>query len=213
MAEIVQMPKLGFDMKEGVLVRWVKTEGESVQKGEVLAEIETDKATVEVESSFSGNLYKQLVDVDAIVPIGDPIAVIADPDEKVDLNQLIGKKEKKSDDETSTQVPEEKSEPVDEPEHENTGSEERIKASPIARRIAEENQVKLSEISGTGPGGRIVKKDVESAIESGKSEKSSEVKTRNRETSSGERSRSRPISTGSWLECFRKAKRRCKGSG
>ena len=101
MAEIVQMPKLGFDMKEGVLVRWVKTEGESVQKGEVLAEIETDKATVEVESSFSGNLYKQLVDVDAIVPIGDPIAVIADPDEKVDLNQLIGKKEKKSDDETS----------------------------------------------------------------------------------------------------------------
>ena len=176
MAEIVQMPKLGFDMKEGVLVRWVKTEGESVQKGDVLAEIETDKATVEVESSFSGNLYKQLVDVDAIVPIGDPIAVIADPDEKVDLNQLVGKKEKKSDGDSSNEIPEEKTESVDEPEHENTGSEERIKASPLARRIAEENQVKLSEIPGTGPGGRIVKKDVELAIESGESEKSSEVK-------------------------------------
>ena len=176
MAEIVQMPKLGFDMKEGVLVRWVKMEGESVQKGDVLAEIETDKATVEVELSFSGNLYKQLVDVDAIVPIGDPIAVIADPDEKVDLNQLVGKKEKKSDGDSSNEIPEEKTESVDEPEFENTGSEERIKASPLARRIAEENQVKLSEISGTGPGGRIVKKDVELAIESGESEKSSEVK-------------------------------------
>ncbi len=143
MAEIVQMPKLGFDMKEGVLVRWVKMEGESVQKGDVLAEIETDKATVEVESSFSGNLYKQLADVDAIVPIGDPIAVIADPDEKVDLNQLIGKKEVKPADDAANEIPDEKTESVDEQEHENTGSEERIKASPIARRIAEENQVKI----------------------------------------------------------------------
>lgn len=61
MAEIVTMPKLGFDMAEGTLVRWVKAEGEQVARGDVLAEIETDKATVEVDSSFEGVIYRQLV--------------------------------------------------------------------------------------------------------------------------------------------------------
>ena len=84
MADIVTMPKLGFDMAEGTLVRWVKAEGETVNKGEILAEIETDKATVEVESSFSGILHKQLVEQGAIVPVSTPIAVIAQPGEKVE---------------------------------------------------------------------------------------------------------------------------------
>ena len=78
------MPKLGFDMAEGTLVRWVKAEGESVNKGEVLAEIETDKATVEVESQFSGVVLKRLVDEKTIVPVGDPIAVIGQPGERVE---------------------------------------------------------------------------------------------------------------------------------
>ena len=78
MAETITMPKLGFDMREGTLVRWVRNEGEAINKGDVLAEIETDKATVEVESSASGVVRKLLVDQGASVPIGAPIARISD---------------------------------------------------------------------------------------------------------------------------------------
>src|SRR5512147_121059 len=84
MSETISMPKLGFDMQEGVLVRWVKNEGENVNKGDVLAEIETDKATVEVESSASGVVRKLLVEAGAVVPVGDPIAVVGAADEKID---------------------------------------------------------------------------------------------------------------------------------
>ena len=77
MPETVTMPKLGFDMQEGTLVRWVKLEGDQVNKGDVLAEIETDKATVEVESSFSGVVARQLVSQGDVVPVGSPIAIIA----------------------------------------------------------------------------------------------------------------------------------------
>src|SRR5512139_4220569 len=84
MAETISMPKLGFDMAEGTLVRWVKNEGENVNKGDVLAEIETDKATVEVESSASGVVRKLLVEEGSIVPVGDPIAVVGSADEKID---------------------------------------------------------------------------------------------------------------------------------
>ncbi len=84
MAETISMPKLGFDMQEGVLIRWVKNEGESVNKGDVLAEIETDKATVEVESSASGVVRKLLVEAGSVVPVGDPIAVVGSADEKID---------------------------------------------------------------------------------------------------------------------------------
>ena len=84
MADTVQMPKLGFDMAEGTLVRWVKAEGETVAKGDILAEIETDKATVEVESPFSGVVLRQLVEEKAIVPVGSAIAVIGEAGEKVE---------------------------------------------------------------------------------------------------------------------------------
>jgi pyruvate dehydrogenase E2 component (dihydrolipoamide acetyltransferase) len=84
MSDTVTMPKLGFDMQEGTLVRWVKVEGDSVNKGEVLAEIETDKATVEVESNFSGIVARQLVSQGDIVPVGTAIAIIAAPGEKVE---------------------------------------------------------------------------------------------------------------------------------
>ena len=76
MAETVTMPKLGFDMAEGTLVRWVIAEGEAIQKGAVLAEIETDKATVEVESAFDGIVLRHLVTQGTIVPVNAPIAVI-----------------------------------------------------------------------------------------------------------------------------------------
>ncbi len=166
MAEIVTMPKLGFDMKEGTLVRWIKNDGEDVAKGDILAEIETDKATVEVESTFSGVLFSQLVETDAIVPIGDPIAVIAEKDEKVDLELLLGKKpEPKSFKPESVQ---EKKDETTEDKSTETSEEddgERIKASPVARKMASENKINLVEVEGTGPGGRIIKKDIEAAID------------------------------------------------
>ncbi len=84
MAETVSMPKLGFDMAEGTLVRWVKAEGETVNKGDVLAEIETDKATVEVESPYTGTVLRQLVEEKTSVPVGTPIAVVGEPGEKVE---------------------------------------------------------------------------------------------------------------------------------
>ena len=88
MAEIVSMPKLGFDMAEGTLVRWVVPEGGEVAKGNVLAEIETDKATVEVESSFTGVVLRHLVQQGTPVPVGDPIAVVGEAGEEVDLASL-----------------------------------------------------------------------------------------------------------------------------
>ena len=86
MAQIIGMPKLGFDMAEGTLVRWVINEGEKVTKGAVLAEIETDKATVEVESEYSGALLRQLVSQGTVVPINEPIAVIGEAGEVIDID-------------------------------------------------------------------------------------------------------------------------------
>ena len=85
MAEIINMPKLGFDMAEGKLVRWVIPEGDNVSKGAVLAEIETDKATVEVEANASGVVLRHLVTEGTAVPVGEPIAVIGAAGEQVDL--------------------------------------------------------------------------------------------------------------------------------
>src|SRR5512133_654419 len=87
MAETISMPKLGFDMAEGTLVRWVKNEGENVNKGDILAEIETDKATVQVESSASGTVRKLLVEEGSVVPVSTPIAVVGGADEKIDVPQ------------------------------------------------------------------------------------------------------------------------------
>ena len=90
MADVVIMPKLGFDMAEGTLVRWVIKEGEAVEKGAVLAEIETDKATVEVESSFGGIIARHLVAQGTVVPVNTPIAVVSQKGEAVDYQALLG---------------------------------------------------------------------------------------------------------------------------
>ena len=91
MAQIIGMPKLGFDMAEGTLIRWVIQEGEQVTKGAVLAEIETDKATVEVQSEYDGVLLRQIVPQGTVVPINDPIAVIGEAGESVDVEAMVGK--------------------------------------------------------------------------------------------------------------------------
>jgi pyruvate dehydrogenase E2 component (dihydrolipoamide acetyltransferase) len=162
-AQIVNMPKLGFDMAEGTLVRWVVQEGEVITKGGVLAEIETDKATVEVESAFEGIVASHLVNTGDIVPVNTPIAVITAPGEKYEAGQL-----------PIVAQPAEPSEPLQvasaaagpglaqEAEGEDGNLPGGVKASPLARRMAQERGVDLRLIPGSGPGGRVTKKDVES---------------------------------------------------
>ena len=170
MAKIIEMPKLGFDMAEGTLVNWAKNEGDKIEKGEVLADIETDKATVQVESSEAGILFKQLVQADTTLPIGKPIAVIAAAGEDVDLEKLLAKQsvepEKQVEDKQS---PEKQPSPV-EAEHNaiQINKEEFTKASPVAKHMAAQNSLDLSQILGSGPGGRIVKRDVEKALKASK---------------------------------------------
>jgi pyruvate dehydrogenase E2 component (dihydrolipoamide acetyltransferase) len=171
MADVVEMPKLGFDMAEGTLVRWVKSEGDAVSKGDVLAEIETDKATVEVESSHSGVVAKHLVPEGEIVPVGTPIAVIGAEGEEIDLDQLGlsgGSAEAAAEEPDKAAAPEaEKPEKAEKPAAEPEGDGKYpggVKASPVARRMAEEQGLDLAAIQGSGPGGRIIKQDIEAYL-------------------------------------------------
>lgn len=156
MADTIRMPKLGFDMAEGTLVRWVKAEGESVSKSDVIAEIETDKATVEVESPYSGIMARHLVTKGAVVPVNTPIAVITAPGEQLEESTPSDVKEKeKSPSAQQVSLPlTEKPLPV------TTGTSERVKASPLARKMAGELGLELNNIPGTGPGGRVIKRDI-----------------------------------------------------
>ena len=171
MAETISMPKLGFDMREGVLVRWVKKEGETINKGDVLAEIETDKATVEVESSASGVIRKLLASQGDSVPVGVAIAIIGSVDEKLEEPATPATEQPAA---PATEQPakvESQSEagsapaPIAPPAViEDTGP---LKASPLARKVAREASLYLGHVRGTGPGGRIVRRDVEAALSSG----------------------------------------------
>jgi len=161
MADTVTMPKLGFDMAEGTLVRWVKAEGDTVNKGDILAEIETDKATVEVESSFSGVVFRHMVDEGSIVPVGASIAVITAPGETPEpiAQEPIENKPASVSQASPTAVATEATVPLAAVAAEG----QRIKVSPLARRIAAEENITLEGLVGSGPGGRIVKKDVDLA--------------------------------------------------
>jgi pyruvate dehydrogenase E2 component (dihydrolipoamide acetyltransferase) len=167
MAETVIMPKLGFDMAEGTLVRWVIGEGQTIQKGAVLAEIETDKATVEVESNFEGIVARHLVAEKDVVPVNTPIAIIAAPGEQITDEDVAGK-QVTGEQAASQQAAEKQVAGIQATETQvvtvvSGGTGSAVKASPVARRLAREKGIDLSTITGTGPAGRIVKKDVESA--------------------------------------------------
>jgi pyruvate dehydrogenase E2 component (dihydrolipoamide acetyltransferase) len=162
MAETINMPKLGFDMAEGTLVRWVKKTGESINKGDVLAEIETDKATVEVESSASGVVRKLLVDEGASVPVNTPIAIVGTADEVISDQSSV----------VSGQLSVVKKEPTAKPDMKpapvsvatsavDSGS---VKASPLAKKLARDRSLDLSRVHGSGPRGRIVRRDIEQAL-------------------------------------------------
>jgi pyruvate dehydrogenase E2 component (dihydrolipoamide acetyltransferase) len=174
MAETINMPKLGFDMAEGVLVRWVKQVGENINKGDVLAEIETDKATVEVESAFSGVVLQHLVDPGTSVPVNDPIAVVGQAGEVISEQLSVSSNQSPvSSNQPSVsdeQKPAETAQPgnrVAEPsaqsQIENPKSEI-LKASPLAKKVARDKGVALGSVVGTGPGGRIVRRDIEAAL-------------------------------------------------
>lgn len=176
MAEVVIMPKLGFDMAEGTLVRWVVGENDPVEKGQVLAEIETDKATVEVESSYSGYVRRHLVSEGAIVPVNTPIAVIGGEKEEIDFEAILQEAEPAKESAVRAAGGEEPSIPS-KPETtlesgdgktweqaavaEGERLPEGVRASPLARRMAEELGINLADVPGTGPGGRITKADIE----------------------------------------------------
>ncbi len=174
MPEMITMPKLGFDMAEGKLVRWVKKQGESVAKGEVLAEVETDKATVEVESFATGTVAATLAEEGSYQKVGALIAVITAPGETVDIEALKGKT---TDDRRPTiQAP---SLSASQPPSKTNGTpltsrplgvqpltSTFLRISPIARRLADELGIDPRQVTGTGPEGRITKKDVEAFAKS-----------------------------------------------
>jgi pyruvate dehydrogenase E2 component (dihydrolipoamide acetyltransferase) len=169
MAEFIVMPKLGFDMREGVLVNWVKDLGDSITKGEVVAEIESDKATLELEAQNEGLLLHLIADAGDVVPIGGNLAIVGQKDEDIAgmIESVPG---------LATSVSES---PEIDSQGANTGAQEPsstevvaaagafpegVKATPVARRIARQQGVDLSTINGSGPSGRIRKSDVEAHI-------------------------------------------------
>ena len=165
MAETIAMPKLGFDMAEGTLVRWLKHEGETVEKGEVLAEIETDKATVEVEASVAGTVRKLIVAERSTVPVGAPIAILGTPDEPIEAVALSGvaKPVVATVPSAPPSVPAALPGPAGVTAAPALGPGSLpggVRASPLAHRMAGETGIDLKAVHGTGPEGRITKKDV-----------------------------------------------------
>jgi pyruvate dehydrogenase E2 component (dihydrolipoamide acetyltransferase) len=189
MATAVEMPKLSDTMDEGVLVSWEFDEGDSVSEGDVIAQIETDKATMDLEAYDAGVLLKRLVGEGDSIPIGQLIAVIGEEGE--DISDILEQYDQGADSEAAeeagddTETEEEAGDteevPADKetPEADGTeparstapsgdvkdGTNGRIKASPLARRMAGEEQLDLAAVEGSGPGGRIIKRDIEAALD------------------------------------------------
>ncbi|MFQ5959982.1 MAG: dihydrolipoamide acetyltransferase family protein [Candidatus Methylomirabilales bacterium] len=157
MVSEVVMPKMGYDMTEGTIVRWVKQEGDEVKHGEVIAEVETTKVTVEVEAYGSGVVRKIVVPEGQTVPVGEVIAIIAGRDEAIP-----GLEEKAPP--AIKEAPRPAARPAEAVVATKEEAAPRIAASPVARQIARQQGVDLKRIHGTGPGGRIVKEDVEAFL-------------------------------------------------
>lgn len=176
MAHVVEMPKLSDTMTEGGVSSWLIKEGESVSEGDALLEIETDKATMEYYSPYEGTLLKILVEEGQTCDLSSPIAIVGEKGESYNLDQLISSN-KSAETKVASNKPEEKeasssesnksSLPVLESKaaiDSTQGKTDRLKASPLAKKVASENGLDLSNISGTGPLGRVVVKDVELAL-------------------------------------------------
>ena len=160
MATDVSLPRLGQGMEAGTIVRWLKSEGDTVEKGEALYELDTDKVTQEVEADAGGVLLKILAGEGEEIEVGKRIAVIGEEGEEVPVaEEPAAKAEKKAEAPKPEPLPAERIEAPQEPSR----ADGRIKASPLARRIARERSIDLASLRGTGPDGRIVAEDVERA--------------------------------------------------
>lgn len=172
MAEVIRMPRLSDTMEEGIIVGWLKKEGDMIEPGDVLAEVETDKATMELDSYQEGVLLHIHVK-EGPVPVDSIIAILGEEGEDYEhlLEESSDKEEETPEKESEEQQPdkdqEESKEETPAPAASSATEEGRIKASPLAKKIASEKGIDLQNISGTGDGGRIVKRDVEKAAEKG----------------------------------------------
>ncbi len=172
MAEVIRMPRMSDTMEEGNIVGWLKKEGDKVEPGDTLAEVETDKATMELDSPEEGILLHIAVK-EGPVPINGVIAVIGKAGEDwkaaIESAGTNGKTTAETAVETTAPKPEEKiTTPIAISDSGSDADASRIKASPLAKNIAKEAGVDLKTLEGSGDHGRIVKRDVEAAIESQK---------------------------------------------
>jgi pyruvate dehydrogenase E2 component (dihydrolipoamide acetyltransferase) len=179
MSSQVTLPRLGQGMESGTIVRWLKSEGDKVEKGDPLYELDTEKVTQEVEADAGGVLLKILAQEGEEIEVGKAIAVIGEQGEDVPTEASPPTAEAEEPTEVTEEEPAEEGEPAPEREDERErGREEapegpsepeqrvddgRVKASPLARRIAKERGIDIAQLSGTGPEGRIVAEDVERA--------------------------------------------------
>ncbi len=168
MAAEVKVPRLGQGMEVGTVVKWLKAEGDAVEKGEPLYELDTDKVTQEVEAEAAGVLLKIAVP-EGEVPVGTTIAFIGEQGEAVPDVSGNGKVAAPEQPKAEQPAPAEPEPAGAEPRLEPRGEGERIKASPLARRIARERGIELGSIVGTGPDGRIIAEDVDRAVAGGPS--------------------------------------------
>lgn len=186
MAEIIEMPKLSDTMVEGVIAAWHKNIGDPVNRGDLLAEVETDKATMEMESFVKGVLLHREVEVGGSVPIGQLLAIVGQPGE--DVAALIAEFKAKKGGAAAAPAAETKAEAKAEPQSEAKaetkaepkvevpageqpvvaaeGTDGRIKASPLAKAMADARGIDLNRVQGSGPEGRVVKRDIEDYKES-----------------------------------------------
>ena len=174
------MPKMGDAMEEGTLVKWLKSEGDEVSEGDPIAEIETDKVTLELEAEDSGTLAQLIADEGQDIPVGEAIAFIAGEGEEVPERAAAGGAEEAEEEggegEAQAQTATETEAPEEEGGEETAAQADgrtdgHFRASPIVRRLAQENNLDLSRIEGSGPAGRIVERDVRAAMESDTAQK------------------------------------------
>ena len=157
MANEVKLPRLGQGMEAGTVTRWLKSEGDQVAKGEPLYEIDTDKVTQEVESDFAGVLLKITLP-EGEAPVGQTIAWIGEAGEEI---KAAAPAKASAEPPTAPAPPPSNPVPVTEVPGTSSANGGRIKASPLARRLARERGIDLASVRGTGPDGRIVAEDVE----------------------------------------------------
>jgi pyruvate dehydrogenase E2 component (dihydrolipoamide acetyltransferase) len=178
MAEVIRMPKMSDTMEEGVIVEWLKKVGDTVKSGDILAEVETDKATMELENYVKGTLLHIGIEKGDAAPVDGIIAIVGEKGEDIEaiLKEAASQTKETPKEEKAEEPKQEESTPVEDKKQapstdsanstESSSNDDRIKASPLAKKMAEDRGIDISRVSGTGENGRIVKRDIEEYKES-----------------------------------------------